>query len=454
MNKKILSLLLVLILSFSLLTACGGESNGKDSAKPDSDSEESSEVAIDSGAGEGAEELDMWVFVELHGKFYEKMVQEWNKENPDKQIELSVTAYPYDDMHNKLQISLQSGTGAPDLCDIEIGKFPTFLKGEPQLEVLNDAVEPYKDTVIQSRLDVYSKDGNIYGLPTHVGATVMFYNTEILEEADVDYTTIKTWDDYREAGKKVVEATGKMMGVAETGALWTLPALLAQQGTDYTTDDGAPNLYTEEAIKAVSLVQEMLDEGIIEVCPGGQPDTEEGFGYINEGNVASVLMPMWFMSRFTDYMPDLEGKIAIAPIPVFEEGMPRSVGLGGTGTVVTKTAKDVDLAKEWLAFAKLSEEGNKGIWESLGFDPVNTSLWQDESVTHNPDNAFVQYFQNNPFDVLNEIKDEIELIKSTEISPSLNNLLCTETLNTLYESGADPEETLKDAQEQLELEYE
>jgi len=454
MKKKVLSLLLVAIFSLSLFTACGGESNGEDANKPDENSEGSSEIAIDSAAGEGAEKLDMWVFVELHGKFYEKMVQKWNENNPDKQIELSITAYPYDDMHNKLQISLQSGTGAPDLCDIEIGKFPTFLKGEPQLEILNDVVEPYKDTVVQSRLEVYSKDGNIYGIPTHVGATVMFYNTEILEEADVDYTGIETWNDYRESGKKVVETTGKKMGVAETGALWTLSALLAQQGSDFTTDDGAPNVYTEEAIRAVSLVQEMLEEGILEVCPGGQPDTEEGFGYINEGNVASVLMPMWFMSRFTDYMPDLEGKIAIAPIPVFEKGMPRSVGLGGTGTVVTKTAKNVELAKEWLAYAKLSEEGNKEIWEVLGFDPVNTSLWEDKSVTHNPDNMYVQYFKTNPFDVLNEIKDEIQLIKSTEISPSINNLLCTETLNSLYEDGADPEETLKYAQEQLELEFE
>ena len=115
----------------------------------------------------------------------------------------------------------------------------------------------------------------------------------------------------------------------------------------------------------MTLIQDMLNEGILRGLPGDNR-IQEGFGYINEGNVASMVMPLWFMSRFLDYMPDLNGKIAIAPVPVFEKGMPRSVGLGGTGTVVTKTAVDTQLAKEFLAFAKLSEEANMQVWKVLG----------------------------------------------------------------------------------------
>lgn len=458
---KVLSLLLALVLIVSLLAGCGGgdssgqNENGTETSEETTDQEETSSTTTP-GASSDAAQMDMWVFVELHSKFYQDMAQRWNKAHPDRQINLNITTYPYADMHNKLQMALQSGTGAPDLCDVEISKFAQFMLGDPSqsFESLNDVVEPYKDSLVQSRLDIYSKDGKIYGCPTHVGATVMFYNTEILDEAGVDYKTIKTWDDYRAAGKKVVDATGKMMGVAETSAMWTLSALLAQQKSDYTTPDGEPNVNTPEAIRAVTLIQDMLKDGIIEVCPGGQPDTEEGYGYINQGSVASFAMPMWFMSRFTSYMPDLKGKFAIAPIPVLEEGMPRSVGLGGTGTVITKTAKDPQLAKEWLAWAKLSEEGAAQIWNILGFDPVNTKVWTNEAVTHNNDNPYIQYFTTNPFDVLNEIKDEIMLIKgSAPIYPAINNLFTTEVLNSLYEDMADPAQTLKDAQDQLMNEY-
>jgi arabinosaccharide transport system substrate-binding protein len=421
------------------LTGCGGNAT-----------DEGTKITTQN-APKGAAQMEMWVFAELHAAYYQTMVELWNEQNPTRPISLNITALPYDDMHNKMQLALQSGKGAPDLCDIEIGKFPNFLMGTPQLEVLNDVVEPYRATTVPSRLDVYSKDGNVYGLPTHVGASVIYYNTELMEKAGVDYTTIKTWDDYRAAGQKLAQI-GVAIGTADTGATNTLAALLAQQGSDYTDDNGNPNINSKEAIRALTLLQDMLNEGILAICPGGHLDSEEGFGFINEEKVASVIEPLWYMSRFLDYMPDLEGKIAVAPIPVFEEGMPRSAGIGGTGTVVSKTAKDVRLAKDWLAFAKLSEEANIKIWEVLGFDPVNTELWTDTALTHNPDNKFVKYFQNNPFDVLNEIKDEIQMIKSTPASPAIYNTLGTVTLNNIFESGMDPKEALQEAQEQLENE--
>jgi len=454
-GKKLLASLLSFGIAASLLGGCSSGSSGSKEDSSKSEAESSSEAQGESltvKGGEGATDLSMWVFVEIHGQFYAEMVKEWNAKNPDKQINLTVTTYPYDDMHNKLTLALQSGEGAPDLCDIEVGKFPNFLKGTPQLADLTEYIKPYKDSIVPSRLALYSKDGKNYGVPTHVGATVMFYNTEILDKAGVDYTKIKTWDDYLEAGKKVVDKTDAYMGTIDTGGLNNYLAVLAELGSDYTTEDGKPNVDTPEMAKAISLFKSFKDAGISGIIAGGHSDTEEGFGEIVAGKFASVIEPLWYMSRFTNYMPELSGKIAIAPIPVFEEGQKRSVGLGGTGTVVTKTSKNLELAAEWLTWAKLSEDGNIQIWKILGFDPVNTAMWTNKEVTHDPENQYVKYFKNNPFDVLNEIRDEISLIKSNEAVPSLANYLCTTTFNSIFEDGADIEEALKEAQEQVELE--
>ena len=57
--------------------------------------------------------------------------------------------------------------------------------------------------------------------------------------------------------------------------------------------------------------------------------------------------------------------------------------------------------------------------ESIRFDPVNTNLWKNKEITHDEENKFVQYFVNNPFEVLNEVEHEIELIRSLEITPSI-----------------------------------
>lgn len=441
MKKKGLALLLILTMA-TLLWGCG---------KPQTSAGGETSV-IDGGAGESATELSYWTFVELHGQHFEKMLEKWNAANPDRQIKLNVSVMPYDDMHNKLSIAVQTGVGAPDIADIELGKYPDFMQGTPQLESLNDVVEPYKDTVVPAQLDLYSKDGTVYGLSTHVGATVAFYNTEILNEAGVDYKTIVTWEDFKKAGMQVYEKTGKYMGTADTSATWQSSMLLAQQGADFTDEAGNPQVNSEELIKGLTIFKDLQDNNVIATIAGGQPDTEEAYGEYNSENYASAFMPLWQMSRYTNYMPELSGKIAIAPLPVIEIGMPRSYGGGGTATVVTKTAKDIQLAKEFIAYAKLSLDANIEIWNTLGFDPINMDVWEMKDVTHNPDNQFVKYFVNNPFDVLNEIKDEIQLIKSTSASPTINNVLCTVTLNEIFEDGKDIKQALDDAQSQIEQE--
>jgi len=442
MMKKWLSLSLALLLVM-IISACSGGSGSGGSGQ-------TTETVIEGGAGESAVELSYWTFVELHGQHFEKMLTKWNAEHTDRQIKLNVSVMPYDDMHNKLSIALQTGVGAPDIADIELGKFPDFLSGTPQLEPLNDVIDPFRDTLVESRINLYSKDGQNYGAPTHVGASVAFYNVEVLEEAGVNYEDIVTWEDFKAAGIKVYEELGKTMGTADTSALWQISQLLAQQGTDLTDSNGTPQVNTPEAIRGLEMLKDLQENNVISTIAGGQPDTEEAFGEYNSGNFVSAFMPLWFMSRYVNYMGDLSGKIAIAPIPVLEPGMPASVGGGGTGTVVTKTAKDVQLAKDFLAYAKLTEDANIEIWNTLGFDPVNMSVWDMQEVTHNPDNTFVQYFVNNPFDVLNEIRDEIQLIKSTSASPTINNVLGTITLNEIFEDGRDVSEALNEAQEQIE----
>lgn len=455
--KKRSTLLLViamLILSIALSACSSNNSNSSSSGSSAASSEEPVQTQqLGANAGADATELDFWTFVDLHGKHLDKMLQLWNEQNPDKQIKLNVTVMPYDDMHNKLLLAVQTGQGAPDIADVELGRFPNFLEGDNvPLEPLNDVFEPYKTAIVPSRVEIYSKGDQIYGFDYHVGATLAYYNTEILEQAGVDYTTIKTWEDYKQAGILVYEKTGKYLGTADTSALWQVSLLLAQQNTDLTDADGNPKVNSPELIKGLEMLVDLQKNNVIHTIPGGQPDTEEAKGEYNKGNYASALMPEWYMSRFVNEMKDLKGKYAIAPLPVFNEGDPRSVGLGGTGTVVTKSGKNVELAKQFVAFAKLSKEATTEIWNTLGFDPINMEVWQDQAVTHNPSNEYVQYFKTNAFDTLNEIKTEIKAIKSTKASPTINNILGTTTLNAIFEDGQDVKEALDEAQEAIEQE--
>lgn len=452
MKKKVLAALLCAAMVGTTLAGCG--SSGSDSGSDDS-AKQTGKKEMDV-EGDDVTTLNVWTFIENHQDFYTDMAEKWNEENPDKKVKLVLSNMAYDDMHNKLSLALESGEGAPDVVDIELGKFPAFMTGNIGLKDLTDAIAPYKDNVVESRLDLYSKDGKYYGLPTHVGTTVAFYNTEELEAAGIDYTTIKTWDDFKEAGIKYHEATGKTFAAAETTAQWTLNLMLAQKGGSYLKEDGSLDVNNDKMVEVLQCMKDMQDAGALATIAGGQPDNEEAYPLYNSGDVAAAIMPFWQTSRYTSYMTDLSGKVAIAAPPVFgDNDAVKTIGGGGTGTAVVASGENADLAADVFAFIKLSDEANVEVWNVLGFDPVNTEVWTQTDITENPDNQYVKYFNTKPFDALLDVQDNIGLLDcyTDEKMPSINNVFTTQTLNDIFESDVDVKEALDEAQDTLENEF-
>ena len=453
MKKKLLAALLCAAMVGTTLAGCGSSSS--DSGKSDDSAKQTGKKEMDV-EGDDVTTLNVWTFIENHQDFYTDMAEKWNEENPDRKVKLVLSNMAYDDMHNKLSLALESGEGAPDVVDIELGKFPAFMTGNIGLKDLTDAIEPYKDNVVESRLDLYSKDGKYYGLPTHVGTTVAFYNTEELEAAGIDYTTIKTWDDFKEAGIKYHEATGKTFAAAETTAQWTLNLMLAQKGGSYLKEDGSLDVNNDKMVEVLQCMKDMQDAGALATIAGGQPDNEEAYPLYNSGDVAAAIMPFWQTSRYTSYMTDLSGKVAIAAPPVFgDNDAVKTIGGGGTGTAVVASSENADLAADVFAFIKLSDEANVEVWNVLGFDPVNTEVWTQTDITENPDNQYVKYFNTKPFDALLEVQDSIGLLDcyTDEKMPSINNVFTTQTLNDIFESDVDVKEALDEAQDTLENEF-
>lgn len=452
MKRKLVSSLLCIAMVATMLAGCGGSSDSGDAGSDDAAAED---TAADDGTTQGTNtfvdggtELSLWTFQELHVGFWTEMADVWNEQNPDRPINLTVTTGESHSVQQKLLVACQAGEGTPDIADIEIGYYGSFLKDDYLLP-LNDVVEPYENDVVMSRIEMYGdNEDNWYGIDFHLGASVCYYNMDIMNEAGVDPSTIVTWDDYYDAGVTVLEKTGKPMCAVETADLFLPQLMMLEKGAQYVDDEGQPNIATQDHADVIDFIRKMIDAGICEIAPGGGFHTEEWYGHLNEGGVASLAMPLWYMGRFTDYCPDLNGKMAIYEIPVWNEGDTREVLQGGTGTSVLKFTENEELAKDFLAFAKLSDEGNRYEWNELGFDPIRTSLWTDTSITENTENKFLSYFTTNPFDIL--VKNGSEGLTAPNISGSYSatyNVLVSTTYANAFELAVD-----QDAMELLETE--
>jgi arabinosaccharide transport system substrate-binding protein len=404
-------------------------------------------------------DITLWTFQELHLTFYQKMAEKWNAAHPKEMINLKGEVFPYDDMHNKLLISLQSGVGAPDISDIEISKFANYLQGDIQLAPLNDLIDPEKDKFVQSRLNLYEKNGKYYGLDFHVGAEVMYYNVDIMKAAGVDIDKIKTWGDYIKAGQQVVAKTGKPMTTIEVTEHWSYYPLLNMAGSDVVDSNGRVTLDDPINVKVLQLLKDMIYKYKIAIpTPGGFHHNEQYYGFMNDGGAASIWMPMWYMGRFTDYMTDLSGKIAVRPMPKFDgsdivyniKSPYTSAGMGGTGTAVIKTSKNLALAKKFLYFCKGSKEGTIATWTDLGFDPLRWDVWSDPAMK--APNKFTKFFVNkeNIFDVLLQVKDGFNTTNVGGKYPAvIDAIKHTVMYKVLVEQSKTPEQALKEAAAEL-----
>ena len=349
--------------------------------------------------------LTLWTFQELHLQLYKDQLEKYNAQTTGPKLEIDMQVYPYEDMHSKLTLALQSGEGAPDISDIEINMFANYLKGDIQLAPMNDYVEPLKDVLVMPRLDNYARQGNYYGIDHHIGACVVFYNTEILEAAGINYLDIKTWDDFAAAGKTVLEKTGKVMTTWETSDCWSIYPMVSQHGGDWLAEDGSVRMDEQVVIDTLTFMDNMMKDGTAIATPGGNHHAEEYYGWMNQGNSASVMMPFWYTDRFLNYMPDLQGKMKVAPMPLWTDGGYKTAQMGGTGTAVIKTSENVELAKDYLAFATMSYDAGLQSWLLLGFDPIRTDLYGSEDLKQ--DNKFFQYYEDNIFAAIEGTLDSV-----------------------------------------------
>ena len=448
--KKSFALTLTAVSLAAALTACGGGASETEAAGG-SQAEQAAAEGGDSGQAASGEStvVTLWTNNELHSAIFEFGEAAYNEKHPDQPVDLQIEVYPNAEMSNKLLIALQSGVGAPDIADINLNYFSNFLKGDIQLLPLNDIVEPEIDHLVQSRLDIYKKGDNYYGLPTHVGATVVYYNMDIMEQAGFtidDVNAIETWDQYKDIGVQVFEKTGIPMTTYEVSDQRPFWPMIVQAGGDYLGPDGEVIIDSDSNIQVLQWMKDFFDTGAVVAAPGGATGVEEFWTWMNQGGCASLIMPSWYMSRFTSYMPDLAGKIAIRPMPVFEEGQPRTVGIGGTGTAITTQCKNVDLAKELLYESKLTYEANVNIWESVQFDPVRTDVWTDEALT-----APMEYFYNESFfEIMGEYMDGCPSPTNSELSVAAQDAIRNTVMYNVFVDGSQtPEEALKAAGEEL-----
>jgi len=259
MKKKLLAAMLCVAMAATSLVGCGGSG---DSGK-DTDTAKSSEK----GSDEEKVELTIWETSRNKDDWYTSMEKKFLEEHPNITLNKVVKE---GDPGNEFYQAVASGT-APDLVNCSFTMMDSYITSGI-LEPLNQYTDEWDEwgNFTKEYVDMFTKDGKVYGVPNQVAPMLFGYNKALFEEAGIKEPP-KTWDEAVEVAKKINDPDNQVAGYATLAAEWTewfFQYYVWQGGGDLTkeNEDGTAELtFTDPAvIKAAEYYQKLKSEGVLQ----------------------------------------------------------------------------------------------------------------------------------------------------------------------------------------------
>ena len=339
-------------------------------------------------------DLTVWVFADSHYKSFQPLIPEFERKH-NVTVNLNLLNM------RALAVRLTSlfmadkySPEIPDLVEVEISTIGRFLR-PPVEEVgfrpLNDYVSKsgYDERIVPQRFGLWSKQGQIFGIPHDLHPCTITYRDDLFREAGVDLARAKTWPQFHDACLKFRDYW-RGRGYRYRHALEAsesssdnLQQMLMQRGINPIDADGNVMLDDPRVAQTLAFYAQMV-AGPKKVTA----QTSQGIGALTkdltDGNLCGFITPDWRLTYIKRYGAAVSGTMRMMPMPVFDPGDAPTSTWGGTMMGMTRACKRPDLAWKLLDHLYFSEAGLRARQASSEIIPPIKSRW-DDPFYHRPD---------------------------------------------------------------------
>jgi arabinosaccharide transport system substrate-binding protein len=328
-------------------------------------------------AGVGAEPVEIWISSHQDKVYYDSMIDLY-KEKVDKNFEATVTAYGFQEMPDKLGVAIKTGVGAPDIVQLDEIFFGIYLNGPVPFVDLTDRVKKagLDKGLVKSRLDLFSHDKKVYGLPQSLSAMLLWYRQDIFEREGIEPDKIKTWDDFIKIGEGLAENSQAMMALD-----WSyFEILLRQRGSSLFSPDGKLFPDMDKAVETLEWIAELQKKGIAMLPDRGSIFDPVFFsGDIINEEVFSVIGADWYgLDMIQQFASDQEGLWRAMPLPAWKERPKvRTSAFAGQGLMIYKDSKRIDQSWKFIEFVISDREANVQRFVQGNSFPAYKPSWTD-----------------------------------------------------------------------------
>jgi|SRR5690625_174615 len=368
---KRIALLFSLLLTL-ILVACGGDGNNENSNEPTN--------------SDGEVVVEFWHAMSgPHEEVLNNLVDDFNQEHDHITVN-PVNQGSYDDLEQKVMASARAKT-LPTVSQAVPQMIPEYLDNDfltPLDEFIEDEEIGLSEEDLEDFIEIFKEsstwDDKFYSMPFSKSTTVLFYNTEILEEHGFDVP--ETWEDIREISEEVSGDGLVGMGF-ENSFEAVFQSILLQLGGTYIDEETAEAKFNSpEGIEALSFMNDMIDEGIARLA--GEDDyMSEPF---SRGDVAMYIGTSPGIAHVAE--------AAEGNIEWMTTSLPKTDGKGatpfqGNDLVIFDDAEQAEKEAAWLFLKYLTSPEVTAEWAMhTGYLPTRYSALELEE--------FEQYLSENP----------------------------------------------------------
>jgi multiple sugar transport system substrate-binding protein len=330
----------------------------------------------ESGSADLTGDIKVWVW--WPGKdTLTSIMPEFNQRFPN--VAVSIEEFGNEDVHSKMAVAIESGTGAPDVAYIDQMRIGKFVAQGGIIDV-RPAIAPYLDQFVPFKLSTVRGSGDeIYGWPDDIGPTGLWYNKAVFDKYGLSAPV--SWDEYLEAGRAMKKDGVALHSLPSTdyfGSLW-LGDLVHQNGGSFFAADGKVTIDTPAVIEVLGYLRRLIDEGLTSQERWWEA---EFFTAWTDGKLASFITGSWQMIYWADSLGTPKGQdtgVRFAPCPSFKAGGAISGNDGGAYFVVTKQSQSPDAANAFCRFVLVSAAGGKA-YRDVGLIPAYLPNLKDEGA--------------------------------------------------------------------------
>lgn len=271
----------------------------------------------------------------------------------NKKVTVNVLSVDDDKIYNQIIEYLATDIKLPDIIQINDNYISGITnKYSNKFWDLTNFIPSVKNNYLPSKLNKVIFKGRTLAMPWDTYPVAVFYRKDIFMNVGIDVESIKTYTEFINAGKIILQATAgksRLIAINSKGDSALYNIFLNQLRGSYFDKDGKCIVSSDKSLRAIKMIKSIYDSGLAYSYSNNTTFKNA----IIDGTIVSIPYDNSLFSSIIKDNGALKGKWGVMNLPAFEAGGNRNAQIDGSSLMLSNNSNSKSITTNpSLEFAK------------------------------------------------------------------------------------------------------